>query len=115
MFLDMLAMIGPQISAELIARLQVDLGQTGHALTGAVAASAAGPLNWAALRAQSHILIGLASTVGYEALTDLAHALNACAQGPGLDPKRAVEWAQNAAVLIPFAIADLDRMARLVP
>jgi hypothetical protein len=70
-FAQLLAMAGPAHRDELLSRLLVDLAQVRDTL-----ATALVPPDWAALRAQTHILVALAGACGAVDLQHRAEALN---------------------------------------
>ncbi|EEW24519.1 ATP-binding response regulator [Rhodobacter ferrooxidans] len=70
----LLQLAGPATARELLTRLDADLAATRTQL----ARAASGP-DWPSLRAQSHVLIALAGTVGADPLHRSAVALNAVA------------------------------------
>lgn len=70
----LLDLAGPEVGAELLARLAEDLGTVDSAFAAAVPAR-----DIPALRAQTHVLISLAGAVGADRLQHLAEDLNAAA------------------------------------
>lgn len=70
-FANLLKMAGPQGAAKILTHIHIDLLRTEADLI----AAAQGP-NWAALRAQTHVLTALAGTAGAEHLSLQAQALN---------------------------------------
>lgn len=67
----LMAMAGPQVARDLVARLGTDLDSVALALR--VAGTAA---DWASLRGQSHILIALAGVAGARQLQTAAEEMN---------------------------------------
>lgn len=95
-FHELLAMAGPDGRAELLRRLQDDLGLVARNL-----GEAAAGRDWMALRAETHILISLAGAVGAEPLLAAAQAMNAAAH------------AEDSAAVDRLAapmLRDLDRL-----
>ena len=76
-FQRLLAMAGHSVAADLIKQLQADL-KTAH--QNLKAACDLG--DWPDIRAQSHVIMGLAGTLGAGALHEFASRLNATALGP---------------------------------
>ena len=70
-FHHLIDIAGPSGSAELLRRLQTDLGVVERGLVHGLAGS-----DWAEIRAQSHVLIALSGAVGADRLMQLARALN---------------------------------------
>ena len=70
----LLQITGPELAAELLARLTEDLTATEAKL-----AKGAGDLDWKALREGSHVLISLSGSVGAISLQEMAESLNAIA------------------------------------
>lgn len=70
----LLEIAGPDTASELIHRLHLDLRHTRERLDEAMAAA-----DWAEVRAQTHVLVSLAGTVGAAELQRLSEALNAAA------------------------------------
>jgi len=79
-FQRLLAMAGDGIAGDLISQLHTDL-KTAH--QNLKAACDVG--DWPDIRAQSHVIMGLAGTVGAGALYGFASRLNATALGPAAD------------------------------
>lgn len=80
----LLEITGPDLAAELLARLTEDLTATEAKL-----AQAVGDLDWKALREGSHVLISLSGSVGALSLQAMAERLNAIAHArdqAALDP-----------------------------
>ena len=76
-FQRLLAMAGDGIAGDLIRQLQADL-ETAHLNL----KTACDDGDWPDIRAQSHVIMGLAGTVGAGALHRFASQLNATALGP---------------------------------
>ncbi|MFN3576735.1 MAG: hypothetical protein ACK4TJ_07135 [Tabrizicola sp.] len=70
----LLQITGPDLAAELLARLTEDLTATEAKL-----AKGAADLDWKALREASHVLISLSGSVGAISLQEMAENLNAIA------------------------------------
>lgn len=70
-FERLLAMAGPAFAFDLIMQLQSDLLVAQRGLM-----AAAYPLDWPAVRMQSHVVMGLAGTIGAGSLQDVAQRLN---------------------------------------
>ncbi|MBN2629300.1 MAG: hypothetical protein JXR75_02025 [Rhodobacteraceae bacterium] len=73
-FAALLAMAGPEVAPELLTQMAADLRAVGHVLTPAMRAH-----DWAAICAQSHVLVALAGAAGATGLAALAQALNRAA------------------------------------
>ncbi|GEM_PF-5635050 len=73
-FAALLAMAGPEVAPELLAQMAADLRAVGRVLTPAMQAH-----DWAAIAAQSHVLVALAGAAGATGLADLAQTLNRAA------------------------------------
>jgi len=97
---DILAMAGPETAARILVQMHKDLDTTATQLRSALALP-----DWTAIRAQSHVLISLAGTIGAMRLHALAIDLNAAAHAQ--DPE------QTAAIAAPL-MADLDALTALL-
>lgn len=97
---DILAMAGPETAARILVQMQADLSATAAALRPALAQG-----DWTAIRAQSHVLISLAGTIGAMRLHALAIDLNTAAH--------AQDAGQTAALATPL-MADLDALTALL-
>jgi HPt (histidine-containing phosphotransfer) domain-containing protein len=95
--LRLLALAGPGDASELMRRLQADLRDVAAGLT----AGLAGP-DPVALRRHSHILMGIAGTLGAHHIHHLAQLLNQQAQ------------AANGTALAPLAADLLQRLEVLI-
>lgn len=73
-FRRLLEIAGPDTANELVHRLHVDLKSTRERLDEAMAGT-----DWVEIRAQTHVLMSLAGTVGAGGLQRLSEALNAAA------------------------------------
>jgi two-component system aerobic respiration control sensor histidine kinase ArcB len=101
-FENLLKMAGPAVAKELTARLLADL----QAAERAILAASHAP-NWAALRSQTHILIGLAGTAGAPMLHHLAQAINDLAHQPAPD-------INTLRTLLPQALESLDMLIHFI-
>jgi HPt (histidine-containing phosphotransfer) domain-containing protein len=91
---------GPDLAAELLARLTEDLTATEETLTtGAEAA------DWNRLREGSHVLISLSGSVGALSLQAMSESLNAIAHAQNRD---------ELAALMPPLAAELAALIRLI-
>lgn len=70
----LMEMAGPEVAPELVAQMAADL----RAVSGALADALAG-LDWAEIRAQTHVLVALAGSAGARGLGAAAQALNLAA------------------------------------
>jgi HPt (histidine-containing phosphotransfer) domain-containing protein len=97
---DILTLAGPETAQRILRQMHADLSETAATLRPALAAA-----NWNTIRAQSHVLISLAGTIGAMRLHALAIDLNtaAHAQDPG----------QTAALAAPL-LSDLDALTALL-
>lgn len=97
---DILSLAGPEAAARILCQMHADLATTEAALRPALAAA-----DWGTIRAQTHVLISLAGTIGAARLHALSIDLNAAAhaQDPG----------QTAALAAPL-LADLDALTTLL-
>lgn len=107
---DLLRMAGPEIAPTLLRQMQADLAAVRDSLAPALpdpAASAPAPTSpdWLTIRAQSHILISLAGTIGATRLHSLAVDLNAAAHARA---------AERVAALAPPLLADLAALTALI-
>lgn len=78
-FVRLMQMAGPEMGPELLARLDDDLSTVARGLHRALHGNgqpATIPPDWAELRAQTHVLIALAGTLGALRLHHMAEALN---------------------------------------
>lgn len=99
-FRRLLDLAGPDHAGELLARLAEDLETTRQ-----TAATAAGHLDWPALRGASHVLISLAGSVGALSLQSMSEQLNTAATDhdtPALP------------MLMPGLLAELDALIAIV-
>ena len=101
-FQQLLQMAGPQMAAELLARLHQDLRA---AERGLIAASHG--LDWPAVRRQTHIMIALAGTAGATFLHQLAQAINDLAHSPV--PDRG-----TFRTLLPQTLEQLDMLIHFI-
>jgi hypothetical protein len=99
-FDSLLAMAGPEVADELVVQLSADLRAVAGALAVAVQA-----LDWAAIRAQTHVLAALSGSAGAGALQDKANALNAAAH---------VSDKVQCHALAPHVLAGLGRVIGFV-
>ena len=97
---DLLRLAGPDLVPDLLRQLDVDLSQVATRLTAALAAQ-----DWPRLRAQSHILIALAGTVGAADLRAAALAVNDAAHA-----RDAAALQRLAATLQPDLAALIDHI-----
>jgi two-component system aerobic respiration control sensor histidine kinase ArcB len=102
----LLDMAGPEVGAELLSRLAEDLARVGAALTAAVAAG-----DRAAVRAETHILIAVAGSVGGIGLAEDARTLNTAAHKDDdmLDPRLIQAIARDLATLQALVAARVAR------
>ncbi len=106
----LLAMAGPGVAAQLTAQVAVDLAAAQLALLAAL-----NPINWGNLRAQSHVVLGLAGILGAQHLHQLATRLNAAAQPPGQNAQIATTLGLDTGRAIDAVLAYLaDRQPGLV-
>ena len=84
-FSRLLEIAGPDTAGELVDRLHLDLRHTRERLDEAMAAA-----DWAEVRAQTHVLVSLAGTVGASELQRMAEALNAAAHLRDRDGAQAI-------------------------
>ena len=73
---DILVMAGPDTALRILHQMQIDLAATAAQIVPAIAAA-----DTAVIRAQTHVLISLAGTIGAMRLHGLAADLNAAAHG----------------------------------
>ncbi len=78
----LLAMAGPRTTHALLTQLQTDFSCAKHALL-----TAQHVMDWPQIRAQSHVIMGLAGTIGAGPMHKLALQLNDSAHDPMADPK----------------------------
>lgn len=97
---DILALAGPDMAPRILAQVRADLSATAEALRPALALP-----DWTAIRAQSHILISVAGTIGAMRLHALAIDLNTAAHAQ--DPR------QTSAIAAPL-MSDLDALTALL-
>ncbi len=102
----LLVMAGPVLAASLIAQLQTDLSTAQHKLQGA-----AQPLDWMQIQAQSHVVMGLAATMGAENLRQLAKGLNDMAHHPVPDLQISTAQVTDIGQAIDVALAFLSQFA----
>ena len=93
---DLLAMAGPDIAPALLRQIAADLSDVRTALAPAITAQ-----DWTAIRAQSHVLISLAGTIGATRLHAMARDLNTAAHD---------RCTASLARLSPPVTADLDTL-----
>ncbi|WP_232520628.1 hypothetical protein [Rhodobacter sp. CZR27] len=84
-FSRLLEIAGPDTADELVDRLHLDLKHTRERLDEAMAAA-----DWAEVRAQTHVLVSLAGTVGASELQRMAEALNGAAHLRDHDSAQAI-------------------------
>lgn len=101
---DLLAAAG-SVADELLRQLHADLRQAGQALRLAVRGANAGEV-----RAQSHVLIALAGTVGDADLHRQCKALNALAHQPLPQPAALATLAAQVLAGLDRLIAQTDRL-----
>lgn len=97
---DLLALAGPEVAAQILAQMRIDLAEVAAALSPAL-----GPLDWAVMRRETHVLISVAGTIGAGRLHALAIDLNTAAHDR--DP------AQAAALAAPL-MSDLTALIALL-
>lgn len=97
---DILALAGPDTAPLILRQMQADLASVATALTAALDAG-----DWTVIRAQTHVLISLAGTIGADRLHALAIDLNTAAHGRS--------EGQAAALAAPL-LADLDSLRSLL-
>jgi hypothetical protein len=90
-FAALLGMAGQETAVELTLRLDEDLTRAGQAMQ-----EAATRADQAAFRAQTHILLSIAGTIGATQVFDLAQRLNALAQVPAANGSGSM-WADSLA------------------
>ena len=78
-FDHLMAIAGPVTAPELLARLQSDLRSVERGLIAALAGLSDNPEALGVVRAQTHVLLALAGSVGAQRLYNLAEALNTAA------------------------------------
>lgn len=103
-FERLLAEVGPAVAPDLIVQLCVDISAAQRSLLAAVDA-----VDRAAIRAQSHILIGLAGVIGAKDLHRLAVEMNDCAQLPVPDAHAIVSLASSTGRAIDAVMLYLAR------
>ncbi|MFM7333826.1 MAG: hypothetical protein ACKO1H_05345 [Tabrizicola sp.] len=96
----LLEITGPDLAAELLARLTEDLGATESAIVVGAAAQ-----DWKVLREGSHVLISLSGSVGAISLQAMAEALNATAHSQDRDA---------LGKLMPTLLSELSSLIRLI-
>lgn len=106
-FDELMAIAGPDMAEELLRRLRQDLESTQDRLTAAVV-----PPDWAAVRAQTHILLALAGAVGAIRLQHMAQSLHVLAQTeqPGGLDRLVPNLLEQLAQLIDFVSGRLAGM-----
>ncbi|AWB49359.1 hypothetical protein HYN69_13380 [Gemmobacter aquarius] len=97
---DILMLAGPDIAPRLLAQITADLTQTANQLRPALAQR-----DWPLIRAQTHVLISVAGTIGAMGLHAEACRLNTAAH--------LRDEAQTAA-LAPALMDDLSRLIALI-
>lgn len=97
---DILALAGPDMAPRLLAQIATDLTLTATQLAPAIAQR-----DWPQIRAQSHVLISVAGTIGAMGLHAAACLLNTAAHDRD-EPQ--------IAALAPALTADLARLIALV-
>ena len=98
----LLAMAGPSIAKDLLAQLRLDF------LAAKLALLAAGQaMDLPQIRAQSHVILGLAGTIGAAQAGTLARDLNTAAQDPMADQLARSAMIADLAKAIDAAIAFL--------
>lgn len=96
----LMALAGPEVAPELVAQMAADLRAVAEALAEGLAAS-----DWAAVRAQTHVLVALAGSAGARGLEQASQALNLAAHEADAIRVRA---------LGPGVLAGLDGLIRFV-
>ena len=102
-FDQLLAMAGPKLAKTLVAQLRADLSLAQHTLRAAV-----DPVDWAEIRVQSHVMMGLAGTVGAQDLYLLARQLNDVAQLDAQDAQMATALASSTGQAIDAVVTFLS-------
>ena len=102
-FDQLLAMAGPKLAKTLVAQLRADLSLAQHTLRAAV-----DPVDWAEIRVQSHVVMGLAGTVGAQDLYLLARQLNDVAQLDAQDAQMATALASSTGQAIDAVVTLLS-------
>lgn len=97
---DILVMAGPDTALRILHQMQIDLSTTAAQIAPAIAAA-----DCAAIRAQTHVLISLAGTIGAMRLHGQAVDLNAAAHA---------EDAEAIATLGGPLLADLTALIALI-
>ena len=97
---DILTMAGPETAARILRQMHADLSATAAALRPALA-----PPDWTAIRAQTHILISLAGTIGAARLHAMAIDLN--------DAAHARDAGRTTTLATPL-LSDLDALTALL-
>jgi hypothetical protein len=97
---DILALAGPEMAIRILHQMRVDLEAVATALKPAVADT-----DWVVIRAQTHVLIALAGTIGANRLHQLAIGLNIAAHDQ--------DKAQLGALAGPL-LADLANLQSLL-
>ena len=100
---DILALAGPETGVLILDQMQADLGGVAAALAAALArpSDGTGARDWPAIRAQTHVLISVAGTIGADRLHAAAIDLNAAAHDR--------DEARTASLAGPL-LSDLDAL-----
>ena len=93
---DILALAGPETAPLILRQMQLDLASVATALTTALDSR-----DWTAIRAQTHVLISLAGTIGADRLHAAAIELNTAAHD---------QAETRAATLAPTLLSDLAHL-----
>lgn len=109
----LLAMAGPCTTHALLTQLQTDFSFAKHALL-----TAQHGMDWPQIRAQSHVIMGLAGTIGAGPMHKLALQLNDNAHDPMADPKitaqmisEIVQAIDDAALVLSHQLSALGHPA----
>lgn len=100
----LLAMVGPHVAADLIVQLRADILTAQDHLLAAVPA-----MDWALIRAQSHVVMGLAGTIGAWDLHRLARQLNDFVQNAAPDRQLAMPLISATVAALNTAFAYLSQ------
>ena len=106
---DILALAGPDMATRILAQMHADLAGVSARLTPAISADDHATPDWTEIRAQSHILIALAGTIGAPRLHALSVDLNGAAHAMDAPQLRAIAQPlqQDLASLIALLAARL--------
>lgn len=105
-FNRLLTMAGPNIAQDLIAQLQIDLSVAKRNLIAAENA-----MDRAKFKSQSHVIIGLAGTMGAKDLALCAKRLNELAHDPLADPATVAASALQTIQATETVLAYLSQLA----